>query len=246
MSVNERFWSRVDKTGGSDACWPWITNVSGHGYGWAHVGGGRYRYAHRLAWELTGGPIPVGLFVCHRCDNRICVNPAHLFLGTPAENNADRDAKGRGARGTKTWSAKLNEELAEEIRGAWAFGSDVGALATRFGVSKTTVRDVVRRRRWSSEAPDTSDRRCKRIEFRGQVLSITELSRICGISQSALSRRLVRGLSAEEAATMPLHRTLAPRRIKMASKSEATERAVLVTTEHRGSGYGDGYGEESS
>lgn len=66
---------------------------SGHRRIWFE---GRMRLAHRVAWMITNGPIPDGLCVLHRCDNPPCVNPAHLFLGTVQDNNADRDAKGRG------------------------------------------------------------------------------------------------------------------------------------------------------
>lgn len=89
----DRFWPKVRKGGG---CWEWTASMS-HGYGQIGVGGksGRPHHAHRVAWELTNGAIPAGLFVCHHCDNKKCVRPDHLFLGTAKDNNQDRARKGR-------------------------------------------------------------------------------------------------------------------------------------------------------
>lgn len=86
-----RFWSQVEKT---ETCWLWIGNRHAIGYGRCGVDG-THAAAHRVAWELTNGPIPDGMFCLHTCDVRACVRPAHLFLGTQADNMQDMVAKGR-------------------------------------------------------------------------------------------------------------------------------------------------------
>jgi len=86
-----RFWARIEK--GND-CWPWKSRTDKDGYGKVHWAGESNR-AHRVAWEITNGPIPDGLLVCHSCDNPPCCNPSHLFLGTNAENMRDASAKRR-------------------------------------------------------------------------------------------------------------------------------------------------------
>ena len=89
--VDKRFWSRIQKT---DGCWNWTGALNTHGYGHMRVNS-RQTPMHRLSWEKANGPIPDGLSVLHKCDNRRCVRPDHLFLGTQADNMQDKIAKGR-------------------------------------------------------------------------------------------------------------------------------------------------------
>lgn len=98
-----RFWSRV-KRGAQRDCWPWQASTGRNGYGCLAVNGQRWR-AHRAAWYLCVGEIPVGLHVLHSCDNPPCCNPLHLFLGTHQHNMADAIAKGRFDHYVKTHCA---------------------------------------------------------------------------------------------------------------------------------------------
>lgn len=94
-----RFWNKVYKT---DSCWLWIGSRLPTGYGTFRVGK-KVKRAHRVSWELHNGPIIDGsLLVCHTCDNPMCVNPDHLFLGTNLDNMRDRNAKGRNPQVNKT------------------------------------------------------------------------------------------------------------------------------------------------
>ncbi len=95
MSVRERFWLGVVKT---DGCWKWTKATNEHGYGIFNLkenGRWRCRLAHRLAWIFSNGPIPDQSCILHHCDNPLCVNPGHLFLGSRADNNLDCRTKGR-------------------------------------------------------------------------------------------------------------------------------------------------------
>lgn len=132
------FWSLVDKSGD---CWLWTAGKDGVGYGrWGNDQG-----AHRVAWEETNGPIPPGLFVCHRCDNPACVRPSHLFLGRPKDNTQDMVRKGRARGG----HPKLTPQDIVEMRALHDRGITTASLSIRFDVSKSTVKDAVSGRSWA-------------------------------------------------------------------------------------------------
>jgi DNA-binding transcriptional regulator YiaG len=114
-----------------EMCWPWIGAGKGNGYG--HTSRGP---AHRVSYELFVGPVPEGMDVCHKCDNRACVNPDHLFLGTRAENMADMKAKGRGAGGCRK---HLREHQIQEIRRRLAVGVPQSEIARAMNINRGTV-----------------------------------------------------------------------------------------------------------
>jgi len=142
------FWNKVDKSGGAEACWPWTSGISSrYGYFTFSIAGKAYaRRAHRYSYTITFGDIPEGLCVCHRCDNPICVNPQHLFLGTTKDNVADKIAKGRQQRGVIcSVQAKLTTATAQEIRELYASGLYTQAeLGRRYGVNPSTISNCVR------------------------------------------------------------------------------------------------------
>ena len=153
-TVEERFWRYVTP-GQPDECWLWTGYVTKGGYGQINRGQGKgLIFAHRLSWELHHGPIPTDMLVCHVCDNPICVNPAHLFTGTDADNLADMRRKGRerhpAQKGSANGMTKLTEEQVIEIRRLCAQGVALRAIAPMFGISYSNVGYIVRRKTWTN------------------------------------------------------------------------------------------------
>lgn len=138
----------------NSGCWLWVGHLTAAGYG--KIGGGKAVakavFAHRYSFERVNGPIPAGMHVCHRCDVRMCVNPDHLWLGTCADNHADRDRKGRQARGVSNSNAKFTEEDVRSIRLAHQLGEKPYALSRRWGVSPSTIHNIVDRKTWKHVA----------------------------------------------------------------------------------------------
>ena len=156
----DRFWERVDVRG-TDECWEWQAGTSS-GYGRLTINGKDFR-THRISWILHNGEIPDGLFVCHKCDNRLCVNPNHFFLGTHEDNMKDKIRKGRqsstkGYRlpnkrksvwGEKVYSAKLTEQEVLEIKALLSFGLKQTSIAKAYGVTNKNISLIHRGKTWT-------------------------------------------------------------------------------------------------
>lgn len=148
-SIETRFWQKVTKT---DGCWVWNGALSRAGYPVLGDGAAKTVYGHRVSYELANGSIPAGRYVCHTCDNRACVNPAHLFAGTPKDNMQDCVRKGRLANGSRPGELHSNAILSEQdvlaIRAALASGVKSSSLQVQYGVSKSNIQCIKHRRSW--------------------------------------------------------------------------------------------------
>ncbi len=210
----ERFWARVDRSGGPDACWPWTRGCATGGYGLFCIASKDHR-THRISYYLNSGPFPADLYVCHHCDNPTCVNPSHLFLGTNDDNMRDMVAKGRQnrQRGELCGTSKLVTMDVFALLRRYGDGETIKSIASSFGISRSQVIRIVNQERWAHvDIPlDLAERvscRRKRIHagsFNGRAklspadvqeiraksddgATRSELSRLFGISRSHVLR----------------------------------------------------------
>lgn len=159
IPIYQRFWDTLDKSG---ECWLWTGAINQHSHYGRLTVAQKDLWAHRVAWELTHGPVPHGLLVLHRCDVRTCCRPEHLFLGTAADNSADMVTKGRVRRDHSLWHknpettrgennprAKLTDDQVRAIRELRrTVGLTYKEIGLRFGISKQTAWQVGEARRW--------------------------------------------------------------------------------------------------
>ena len=162
--VEERFWSRVDRRE-SDDCWPWVGNIGSKGYGRMSVRG-KMVAAHRLAWileygEIPSAPGPHGTCVCHKCDNPLCCNVSHLFVGSVQDNLNDMFQKGRGNFGINTMRGESNGNhrlTAEQVLLIRRNPTTTqAALAQQFGVHQSAISKVRTGKNWASLIDDDDD-----------------------------------------------------------------------------------------
>lgn len=157
LKINDRMVSNFiskykinDETG----CWEWTASIMNSGYGQFLPTNGVCVSAHRFSWVLHNGKICDGLYVLHKCDNKICVNPEHLFLGTAHDNLVDAVKKGRhkpaNVKGTRNGSAKLSDDDVLYIRKNFVPRTNGNAkeLAKLFGVNSVTIRSIVNKFSW--------------------------------------------------------------------------------------------------
>lgn len=154
-NLAERFWGRVSQAGPGE-CWEWVGSRMSDGYGRIEHGSiisGTCisQLAHRVSWMIAHDRwVPDGLFVCHTCDNRPCVNPNHLFLGTPDDNMQDKKRKGRQSRlpGESNPRAVLTAVDVAHIRRLRSSGASLSDIGDKFGVSISNVSAIALRKRW--------------------------------------------------------------------------------------------------
>lgn len=151
-----RFWEKALVTADAQRCWVWQGGVNNNGYGQSifHFNDGvTIRPAHRIAYRLAYGSIAKNAVICHRCDVPLCVNPSHLFAGSPADNMADMVAKKRHKYGEQHNKAKLSASDVRSIREQYNKGASAQSLASCYGVSRSTIYFILQKRTWGFVNP---------------------------------------------------------------------------------------------
>lgn len=151
--IKHRFLSKIAYTANPNCCWEWQANTSKSGYGKVTVKGITI-LAQRMAYYIHTGIDPIGSIILHTCDNRKCVNPNHLSIGTHKDNSRDMIIKGRGKEqfmnGEKHKNAKLTEDIVREIRRKHSeYGLKSGELALMYGICQPAMSRILSRKRWS-------------------------------------------------------------------------------------------------
>lgn len=147
QGTDKRRFQRFVYESDPEKCWDWQSTRNRAGYGkfWLN---GRTDLAHRVSYRISNGEIPAGLHIRHTCDNRACVNPAHLLVGTVLDNARDALERGHYRRGGANGRAKLTIEQVDQIRRGWADGETQVAMARRFGVSPSAIQWILNGRNW--------------------------------------------------------------------------------------------------
>jgi hypothetical protein len=150
--LDDRFWTKV-RTAGPQDCWEWQANKNNKGYGLFRPGGLAPKVlAHRASYEAANGPIQRGLLILHSCDNRACVNPAHLRVGTHKQNVADMDQRGRRVtkpmRGEDNPNTAATAELVTSVRKAYVSGMSIADITAKFKVSEAAANDYCTGKSW--------------------------------------------------------------------------------------------------
>ncbi len=148
VSLEDKFWSFVDKKG-EDNCWEWTGNLFKQGYGRMYHHSTKEPKAHRLSYMINIGNIPEGLLVCHICNNKSCVNPKHLYVGTNQDNSDDMKNSGRSLTGEKASASKLKEEEVLKIRELFAKSErSLEDLGYQFNISAGSIHAIVTGLSW--------------------------------------------------------------------------------------------------
>lgn len=152
----ERFWKYVNKRE-NDECWEWVGSVDSKGYGKILDEGGakngKLLAAHRVSYMIHYGNIPNGLYVCHKCDNKKCINPNHLFLGTAKDNTQDMINKNRlpDRRGENSSNHKLSNDNVIEIKRLLKNKSEsISSIANKFGVGYNVIWYIAAGKTWKN------------------------------------------------------------------------------------------------